>query len=82
MAPYAPPRDPADEAMVARAHERFAADRRRVARGATATGGALPNGSVIGGRKCGTTSLHQYLTLPPPGGWSRPGELNVFVAEL
>ena len=35
MAPAdAPARDPADEAMVARAHERFAAERRRAGRAA------------------------------------------------
>jgi hypothetical protein len=71
--------DPADEAMVARAHERFAAERRR-------TGGhrqgALPNLLVIGGLKCGTTSLHHYLNLHPEIGMSRPKELNFFVEEL
>ena len=82
MAPDAPPRDPADEAMVARAHERFAADRRRVARGSRDTGGELPNLIVIGGLKCGTTSLHHYLNLHPQIGMSRPKELNFFVAEL
>jgi hypothetical protein len=82
MAPDAPPHDPADEAMVARAHERFAADRRRAARGARTAGGALPNLVVIGGLKCGTTSLHHYLNLHPQIGMSRPKELNFFVAEL
>ena len=82
MAPDAPPRDPADEAMVARAHQRFAADRRRAARRAPAGDGALPNLIVIGGLKCGTTSLHHYLNLHPEIGMSRPKELNFFVAEL
>ena len=75
-------RDPADEAMVARAHERFAGERRRVARGARPSTGALPNLIVIGGLKCGTTSLHHYLNLHPEIGMSRPKELNFFVAEL
>ena len=78
----APARDLADEAMVARAHERFAAERRRIARGAKPSGGALPNLVVIGGLKCGTTSLHHYLNLHPQIGMSRPKELNFFVAEL
>lgn len=82
MAPEAPSKDLADEAMRARAHERFAADRRRAARGAVYQGGALPNLIVIGGLKCGTTSLHHYLNLHPEIGMSRPKELNFFVAEL
>src|SRR3954454_2741624 len=74
------PRDPADEAMVARAHERFAAEHRRPHR---STGeGALPNVVVIGGLKCGTTSLHHYLNLHPQIEMSRPKELNFFVEEL
>ena len=87
MAPDAPPagsppRDPADEAMVARAHERFAAERRRTRRAAAAGQGALPNLIVIGGLKCGTTSLHHYLNLHPQVAMSRPKELNFFVEEL
>lgn len=82
MAPQAPPRDPADEAMVARAHERFAAERRRTRRARRARAGALPNLVVIGGLKCGTTSLHHYLNLHPEVAMSRPKELNFFVAEL
>jgi hypothetical protein len=76
-------RDLADEAMTARAHERFAADRRRARRrrrGPAAR--ALPNLIVIGGLKCGTTSLHHYLSLHPAVEMSRPKELNFFVAEL
>jgi Sulfotransferase domain len=72
--------DPADEAMVARAHERFAAERRRARR--AHRGGALPNLIVIGGLKCGTTSLHHYLNLHPRIEMSRPKELNFFVEEL
>jgi len=73
------PADAADEAMVARAHQRFAFEgRRRVRRGR----GALPNLVVVGGLKCGTTSLHHYLNLHPEVEMSRPKELNFFVAEL
>jgi hypothetical protein len=70
--------------MVARARERFAADRRRRARRRrrSSRGGALPNLIVIGGLKCGTTSLHHYLNLHPEIAMSRPKELNFFVAEL
>ncbi|HSI79318.1 MAG TPA: sulfotransferase [Solirubrobacterales bacterium] len=74
--------DPADAAMVARARERFAADRRRRARRRPPASGALPNLIVIGGLKCGTTSLHHYLNLHPEIAMSRPKELNFFVAEL
>lgn len=74
--------DPADEAMIARAHERFAAERRRARRRRRAGEGALPNLIVIGGLKCGTTSLHHYLNLHPQVAMSRPKELNFFVAEL
>ena len=69
--------DRADEAMVARARERFRGEERRRARG-----GALPNLLVIGGLKCGTTSLHHYLNLHPAIAMSRPKELNFFVEEL
>jgi hypothetical protein len=72
--------DPADEALVARAHERFAAERRRARRSHGA--GALPNLIVVGGLKCGTTSLHHYLNLHPEIEMSRPKELNFFVSEL
>jgi hypothetical protein len=74
--------DAADEAMVARAHERFAAERRRARRHSGRRGGVLPNLVVIGGLKCGTTSLHHYLDLHPAVEMSRPKELNFFVAEL
>jgi hypothetical protein len=65
--------------MVARARERF---RGAGGRRGGAGGGALPNLVVIGGLKCGTTSLHHYLNLHPEIGMSRPKELNYFVAEL
>ena len=44
--------------------------------------GVLPNLIVIGGLKCGTTSLHHYLNLHPAITMSRPKELNFFVEEL
>jgi hypothetical protein len=75
--------DPADEAMVARANERFRAERRRAGRRIRRRPrAALPNLIVIGGLKCGTTSLHHYLNLHPAIAMSRPKELNFFVAEL
>jgi hypothetical protein len=76
------PADAADEAMVARAHERFAVEGRRVRRRVRRRRGALPNLVVVGGLKCGTTSLHHYLNLHPEVEMSRPKELNFFVAEL
>jgi hypothetical protein len=73
--------DPADEALVARARERFRSARaRRAPR--RARDAALPTVVVIGGLKCGTTSLHHYLNLHPEVQMSRPKELNFFVAEL
>src|SRR5687767_4299497 len=71
------PPDPADEALVRRARERFRGAARH-----PRSGGALPNLVVIGGLKCGTTSLHHYLNLHPEVEMSRPKELNFFVAEL
>jgi hypothetical protein len=69
--------------MVARAHERFAAERKRAKRAAGGEqAGALPNLIIIGGLKCGTTSLHHYLNLHPEIEMSRPKELNFFVSEL
>ena len=70
--------------MVARARERFAAERRHLdrRRRQAERRGSLPNLIVIGGLKCGTTSLHHYLNLHPQIAMSRPKELNFFVAEL
>ena len=70
--------------MVARARERFASERRHLERRRRQAkrAGALPNLIVIGGLKCGTTSLHHYLNLHPQVAMSRPKELNFFVAEL
>lgn len=41
----------------------------------------LPNLLVIGGMKCGTSSLHHYLSLHPDVAMSRPKELNFLVEE-
>src|SRR5579862_659519 len=41
----------------------------------------LPNLIIIGGAKCGTTSLHHYLSLHPQVLMSHPKELNFFVEE-
>ena len=42
----------------------------------------LPNLIIIGGLKCGTTSIHHYLGLHPEIQMSKPKELNFFVGEL
>jgi hypothetical protein len=41
----------------------------------------LPNLIVIGGAKCGTTSLHHYLGLHPDIYMSQPKELEFFIEE-
>lgn len=41
----------------------------------------LPNLIIIGGMKCGTTSLHYYLGLHPEISMSCEKELNFFIAE-
>ena len=76
------PPDPADEAMVRRARERFHSGRARRIPRSRLRRAALPNLVVIGGLKCGTTSLHHYLNLHPAIHMSRPKELNFFIAEL
>jgi Sulfotransferase domain len=76
------PADPADEAMVERARERFRSRRATRVSPRRLQDAALPNLVVIGGLKCGTTSLHHYLDLHPEIQMSRPKELNFFVAEL
>ncbi len=82
--PVPAPHDPADEAMSARARERFAADRKRSGRvpKRRRKHAALPNLIIIGGLKCGTTSIHHYLGLHPEIQMSKPKELNFFVEEL
>jgi hypothetical protein len=41
----------------------------------------LPNLIIIGGMKCGTTSLHYYLGLHPEISMSRQKEVNFFIRE-
>jgi Sulfotransferase domain len=79
--PDVPP-DAADEAMVRRARERFRSGRARRVSLRRLRRAELPNLILIGGLKCGTTSLHHYLNLHPEIHMSRPKELNFFVAEL
>jgi hypothetical protein len=82
LPPAAP--DPADEAMCTRARERYAADRKKggkVPRRRRKTA-EMPNLIIIGGLKCGTTSIHHYLGLHPEVQMSKPKELNFFVEEL
>ncbi len=74
--------DPADEAMCARARERYTADRNRSSRRRRKPHAAMPNLIIIGGLKCGTTSIHHYLGLHPAIQMSKPKELNFFVTEL
>ncbi|MGE5407392.1 MAG: sulfotransferase family protein [Syntrophothermus sp.] len=73
---------PADEAMCARARERFTGDRRSGLRRRRKRHAAMPNLIIIGGLKCGTTSIHHYLGLHPEIQMSKPKELNFFVEEL
>jgi len=68
--------------MCARARERFAGDRNRRLPRRRARHAAWPNLIIIGGLKCGTTSLHHYLGLHPQVQMSKPKELNFFVSEL
>jgi len=77
-------RDTADEAMCGRARERYAADRKRMGKvpRRRRRHAALPNLIIIGGLKCGTTSIHHYLGLHPEVQMSKPKELNFFVREL
>ncbi len=74
--------DPADEAMCARARERYTADRKSRFRRRRKRHAALPNLIIVGGLKCGTTSIHHYLGLHPEIQMSKPKELNFFVEEL
>jgi Sulfotransferase domain len=80
-APAARP-DPADEAMCARARERYTGDRRSRFRRRRKRHAQLPNLIIVGGLKCGTTSIHHYLGLHPQIQMSKPKELNFFVEEL
>jgi hypothetical protein len=80
--PHSPARDLADEAMCARARERYTADRRSRLRRRRKRHAELPNLIIIGGLKCGTTSIHHYLGLHPEIQMSKPKELNFFAQEL
>jgi hypothetical protein len=80
--PPSAPRDPSDEAMCARARERFTGDRGRRIPRRRKRHAAIPNLIIIGGLKCGTTSIHHYLGLHPDVQMSKPKELNFFVEEL
>ena len=75
-------RDPADEAMCARARERYSADRKSRFRRRRKRHAELPNLIIVGGLKCGTTSIHHYLGLHPEIQMSKPKELNFFAREL
>jgi hypothetical protein len=79
-----PAPDPSDEMMCARARERFAGDRRKGGRvpARRRRHAELPNLVIIGGLKCGTTSVHHYLGLHPQVQMSKPKELNFFAEEL
>ena len=74
--------NPTDEAMCARARERYSADRKSRFRRRRKRHAELPNLIIIGGLKCGTTSIHHYLGLHPEIQMSKPKELNFFAEEL
>ncbi|MEK6251403.1 MAG: sulfotransferase domain-containing protein [Actinomycetota bacterium] len=80
--PSSAPGDPSDEAMCARARERFTGDRGKRIPRRRRRHAAMPNLIIIGGLKCGTTSIHHYLGLHPGVQMSKPKELNFFVEEL
>jgi len=80
--PLTAPHDSADAAMCDRARERYASDRRWKFKRRRKRKAALPNLIIIGGLKCGTTSIHHYLGLHPEIQMSKPKELNFFVSEL
>jgi Sulfotransferase domain len=80
--PETPVSDPSDEAMCLRARERYTADRRSRWRRRRKRHAQLPSLIIIGGLKCGTTSIHHYLGLHPEVQMSKPKELNFFVEEL
>jgi hypothetical protein len=82
MPPQTLPPDPADKAMCDRARERYTADRKSRFRRRRKRHAALPNLIIIGGLKCGTTSIHHYLGLHPQIQMSKPKELNFFTREL
>jgi hypothetical protein len=68
--------------MCARARERFTGDRGKRVPHRRKRHATMPNLIIIGGLKCGTTSIHHYLGLHPEVQMSKPKELNFFVTEL
>jgi hypothetical protein len=74
--------DLADTAMCARARTRYSGPRRNSFRRRRSRKAALPNLIVIGGLKCGTSSLHHYLGLHPEIQMSKPKELNFAIDEI
>ena len=70
--------------MCDRARDRYATDRKRMGNvpRRRRRRAAMPNLIIIGGLKCGTTSIHHYLGLHPQINMSKPKELNFFVKEL
>src|ERR1700756_770498 len=68
--------------MCGRARERSTAARKSPPPRRRKAHAAMPNLIIIGGLKCGTTSIHHYLGLHPEIQMSKPKELNFFVAEL
>src|SRR5215469_8165591 len=64
--------------MCARARERYTADRKSRWRRRRKRHAQLPNLIIVGGLKCGTTSIHHYLGLHPEIQMSKPKELNFF----
>ncbi len=68
--------------MCARARERYSGRPQQPLRRRRKRHAALPNLIIIGGLKCGTTSIHHYLGLHPEIQMSKPKELNFFVEEL
>jgi hypothetical protein len=68
--------------MCARARERFSGDRGKRVPRRRKRHAAFPNLIIIGGLKCGTTSIHHYMGLHPEVQMSKPKELNFFVSEL
>lgn len=83
-APVEAGHDPSDDAMCTRARERYSVDRKKGGRVSRKRRrhAALPSLIIIGGLKCGTTSIHHYLGLHPDVQMSKPKELNFFVDEL
>jgi hypothetical protein len=68
--------------MCARARERYTADRKSRFRRRRKRHAQMSNLIIVGGLKCGTTSIHHYLGLHPEIQMSKPKELNFFVEEM